>query len=364
MHRRKIALLFCLLAPFTISAADKTPATLILPGKSIGPITLDANADKFTQLGAPNFSDAGMGKIVESWYLGEKHGDKGRPFARPGEIGLRAHFNDDASKHIVSQVEVTSPKYATAEGIAPGATLESIRAKYPGIQPDDSPGVKFWPLYGAMEFFKETKLGIAFAVRKTDSVCVQISVMQPGADDSFQWIQPAAAQDYVIDDINGAVGPITLGMTSAKLTALLGKPDETRDANTNTAGSVLWRWRVPSQRKLDPPALTVYLRKLPDGAMIVDQIRVSSPQFALTDKIFPGCALKEALQATNQVAKISSNPNTHLDIYGDLYAGLLFDIRPSDSTCTAITIIPGPLAVHQDMSTRWLDLPAQPATGD
>src|SRR5208283_4193519 len=115
----------------------------------------------------------------------------------------------------------------------------------------------------------------------------QVSVMPPG-DDYFQWFYPAAAQDYVVDDVNGTVGGIQLGMTSAKILSLLGIPDEKRDVITG-AGGVLWRWRVPGQRGMELPALCVYLLKLPDGTLIAGQIRVSSRAFALTDKIFPGC---------------------------------------------------------------------------
>ena len=370
MHRRKIILLFCLLAPLAISAADKTPKpkpadTLIVPGERIGAIALDADADKLPRLlklGAPDFSDAGMGKIVESWYLGEKRGDKGRAFHRPDEIGLRAHFNDDASRHVVSQIEITSQKYATAEGIAPGSSLDAIRAKFPDIQPDNSADVTFWPLYGQMQFFKDVKRGIAFAVRKIDGTCVQIYVMPPGGQEAFVWFYPADTQDYVVDDVNGSVGPIQLGMSGVKLQALLGKPLETRDV----PDGVLWRYHVPGQRHIEFSGLCIHLRTQPDGTRTVQQIRVTSLAFALTDKIYPGCTLNDARQATANIAKVDSYESEHTDIYADLRAGVMFDIRQHDSICTAISIFPPPLGAHPDMAARWLDLPpsTQPATGD
>lgn len=364
--RSKQAFLFLLAITFAASCfAQNTKSsaakTLIVPGESVGAIKLGADAAKVgKEKGDPAYSDAGMGKVVESWFLGAKRGDKGRPFHRPDEIGLRAHFNENGSKYLISQVEVTSPQYATAEGIAPGSTLDAIRAKFPDIQPDDSSGVKFWPLYGQVQFFKDTKRGIAFAIRKSDSVCIQVSVMPAAGDEFFLWFYPAAALDYVVDDVNAAVGEIRLGATGPKLLALLGKPDEKRDV----ANGVLWRWRIPSQRATELPALCVYLQKLPDGSLAAQQIRVSSPAFALTDKIFPGCALKEAQEATPRVVKIDSEDGQHTDIYGDLRAGVLFDIRQHDSTCAAITIFPPLLDVHADMSARWLYLPAQPAAGD
>lgn len=361
MHYKIPAVLLLFLGTISIACAAPKENTLIIPGESIGAIKLGADATKVgKEKGDPAYSDAGMGKVVESWFLGAKHGDKGRMFHRPDEIGLRAHFNEDASKHVVSQIEVTSPKYMTAEGIAPGSTLDAIRAKFPDIQPDDSSDIKFWPLYGAMQFFKDTKRGIAFAVRKSDSVCIQVCVMPPAGDGFFLWIYPAAAQDYVVDDVNGRVGPAELGATGTKILSLLGKPDEKRDV----ANGVVWRWRIPPQHGAELPALCIYLQKLPDGSLVAQQIRVSSPAFALTDKIFPGCALKDAMEATPNIKKIDSEDAQHIDIYGDLRAGVLFDVRQHDSICPAITIFTPLLDVHADMSARWLDLPAQPDGGD
>ncbi len=115
---------------------------------------------------------------------------------------------------------------------------------------------------------------------------------------------------------------------------------------------------------MELPALCIDLRKLPDGTLIADQIRVSSPAFALTDKIFPGCTLKDAQEATPHITKLDSYEEEHLDVYGDLRAGLLFDIRASDNICTGITIFPPPLDVHRNMGARWLDLPPQPDRDD
>ncbi len=53
----------------------------------------------------------------------------------------------------------------------------------------------------------------------------------------------------MVDDINGTVGDIKLGMTAVKLIALLGQPDEKRDAAATlgacsgagaSPGSVAW----------------------------------------------------------------------------------------------------------------------------
>ena len=374
---RYILLLAIGAASHAIAAAktpDNSPTnTLIVPGERIGGILLGSDSGPLERkLGNADYSEGVMGgKGFESWYLGTKHGDKGRPFHRPDEIGITflRDMEHDSSEHpgkaAITQIYVTSPRFATAEGIAPGSTLEAIRAKFPGIQPEQGE-ISIFPMYGEMQFFMDAKQGIAFEVRKSDGVCIQVSVVPregSGMKEFFTWGYTLAAQDYVIDDINGTVGDIKLGMTGAKLLALLGKPDEKRDVTT-TAGGVLWRWRVPAQRPLELPALCVYLRKLPDGSLIVEQIRLSSRAFALTDKIFPGCPLKDALEATGNISKLDSYKEISVDIYGDLRAGLLFDVRQGDSVCTAITIFPALLDVHRDMGARWLDLPVQPAAGD
>lgn len=350
--------------------ASSPSSTLIVPGERIGDITLGGDSTRAEH--ERGLVDAGITvdgmSTQESWYVGAGRGDKGRPFHRPGEIGLAGQRVQDEAGKIskgfkISDVYATSPRFATAEGIAPGSTLDAIRAKFPDVQPVVANPMKFWPLYGEMEAFQDTKRGIGFVVRKSDSVCIQIVVMPRGSDAEF-FYYAAATQDYVVDDINGTVGSVKLGMTGAKLLALLGKPDEKRDVTT-TSGGVLWRWRIPQERPMDLPALCVYLKKVPDGTLIVEQIRVSSRAFPLTDKIFPGCPLKDALEATGNMAKIDSFNDQHLDVYGDLRAGVMFDVRQSDSVCTAITIFPALLQVHPQMGARWLDLPpAEVTTGD
>src|ERR1700677_511042 len=310
MQRKLYLFLPVFFAAVVLSAApDKVPKTdtLIIPGESIGGIKLGDSAQsekELKKLGDPDGGDSAMGgKATEEWFLGEKRGEKGRQFHRPGEIGvntLRDMENDSAAhqgKEAITNIYVTSQRFATAEGIAPGSTLDAIRAKFPEIEPDDASGVQeatLWPMYGEVQFYIEKKQGIVFAIRKSNGECVQIAVIPKGTGATYHY-PPMASNDYVIDDIygtvgdiNGTAGNIKLGMTGAKLVSLLGKPDEKHDAS----GGEMWRWRVPAQGKFELPALCIYLRKLPDGGLGAEQIRLSSPAFALTDKIFPGCPLK------------------------------------------------------------------------
>ena len=112
----------------------------------------------------------------------------------------------------------------------------------------------------------------------------------------------------------------------------------------------LWRWRLPAQGRDEPPGLNIFLWKLPGGALVAAQIRLTSPLFALTDKISPGCLMKDALLAAGYMEKLDTIKRRDVDVYGALPAGVLIEGRQSDSTCTAITIIPSPVDVPWDIA--------------
>jgi len=296
------------------------------------------------------------GKRAGWWYLGARPGDKGRQFHRPDEIGifwLRDMAHDSAAhpgKENVTAVYVTSPRFATAEGIAPGSTLAAILANYPNArrggaagEEDDSDDSQYWPLYGLVEFYRDQKLGIGFAIQKSTSRCIQISVLPIDTPTFFRWFYPLAATDYVID--NGAddqIGDIKLNMTAADIITLLGKPDQTGKAVDLEPG-VWWRWRVPAQGKDETPGLSIYMRRLSDGSLFASQIRVTSPAFIVTDKVYPGCPLKDMLEAVAGITKIDAIEPKGVALYGAPFAGLMFEANTSTSTCTAISIIPAPL---------------------
>jgi hypothetical protein len=256
----KHAVFPAMVAVFAVRGFAQTPAkpganTLIVPGESIGGIFLGSGTEgrgEERALGEPAGSDAALGgQGSNEWYLGTHPGDKGLPFHRPGEIGANTQTDveHDSAEHpgkvTCTKLYTTSPRFATAEGIAPGSTLEAIRAKFPDIQPDYAyytdnkgpPPVTIWPGYGEMEFQLDRKQGIAFAVRKSDGVCIEIDIVPRGTAGTYHY-PPLAALDYTIDDVEGCLGDIKLGMTSAKLLSLLGKPDEERKAGSVAGGAV------------------------------------------------------------------------------------------------------------------------------
>lgn len=372
MHSKTPALLLVFLGAISLAkAADETsnantPNTLIVPGKSIGEILLGTNAATDNAVKALGKDDGGRGGVddAQEWYLGAHRGDKGRPFHRPDEIGIHT-FTDTDKRSIVPvivQIYTTSPRFHTADGIAPGSTLGAIRKKYPRIQPDDGSHNDnddfpyafpyYWPCHGRMSFYIDAGQGIVFSIRGSDGVCVEIDVVRPGARRVIHY-PPLAAEDYVIKnfDLDGRTGSdIVLGMTDSKLLALLGNPGE----KDETGYGSVWRWRLPAQGRHEPPGLNIFLWQLPDGTLIADQIELTSPAFVLDDTmIHPGSPLKDVLAGKSPGISKLAGPQIDEtwkapDVYGD--SDLLFDIR--NSVCTSISIVPPELVVHLDTNMR------------
>jgi hypothetical protein len=349
---RKIAvcaLVFCFARAGFAQTGAHSENHLIVPGERIGALKLGARtADVDSPLGEPDFSDAATGKASETWFVGVKRGDKGRPFHRPDEIALFCHRDTEGHHYLITEIAVTSPRFATADGIAPGSALAAIRSKFPQIkQLEADPNADYWPPFGEIEFYLDTKQGIGFAIRKSDGVCVQILVA-PSGEDYFRRLKPAVTMDYGIEPTGGNVGDLKLGMTGAELTRLLGAPAAKREIGFG----FLWRWRLPAQNKNEPPAISIHFQKLPNGNLVANYIRLSSPFFRFTNKIFPGCPLRDVLQATGSTQWLDSyapkNGET-IDVYGDLHAGLTFEVRRSDAVCTAIGLAPPALSIIKNV---------------
>jgi hypothetical protein len=348
--RRLLAFGF-VLSGLSLSSIAQTPAQippsrLIVPGQSIGSLRLGLEPGIYNGR-EPDGGDAAMGgKYCDLWYLGTPPGDKGRPFHRPDEIGtfsLRDMEHDSADhpgKVTTTAVYVTSPRFTTADGIGPGCSLANILEKYPNAH-TGSHDPAYWPLYEHMEFYEDWKDGIGFAIQKSTGLCVQVCVVPVGGPRWFSWSPPLASSDYYIGTSYDESDYLKLGMTSAEVIALIGKPVQKPKMASYDEGA-WWRWRLPPQASDEAPGLAIYMRKLSDGTLYAFQIRYSSPAFIVIDSVFPGCPLKDA-QADTRSVKIKSDPYNHTDIYGDLNQGLLFEVRPSDSICTAIDLVKPPV---------------------
>lgn len=99
-----------------------TKAHVIVPGKSVGPISINGNADSLANtLGKPDSSDAGMGASIMAWSMKYKKGTY--------KTIVYAHHNMGAPDENVSYIKaiyVSAPFYKTADYSGAGSDLRDI----------------------------------------------------------------------------------------------------------------------------------------------------------------------------------------------------------------------------------------------
>ncbi|WP_342644837.1 hypothetical protein [Mucilaginibacter sp. CSA2-8R] len=152
----------------TATSPKRQPAAewLIVPGKSVGKVTIDENADSvLIALGQPNLTDGAMGSALLTW-LG-KNGDSN---SRVSVFTQRDMGGPDETVSRVKQIRVTSPQFKTAEGIGAGATLTDLSAHY---------SIKAVDKYKQLKVYDDLQHGIAFDVDSLTNRCVAISVHTP-----------------------------------------------------------------------------------------------------------------------------------------------------------------------------------------
>ncbi|MGN6178039.1 MAG: hypothetical protein ACTHNW_02595 [Mucilaginibacter sp.] len=100
-----------------------TKAHVIVPGKSVGLITINGNADSLANtLGKPDSSDAAMGASTLAWNVKYKKGHY--------RIIVYSHRNMGAQDENVSHIKaiyVNAPYYKTADYSGAGSSLRDIR---------------------------------------------------------------------------------------------------------------------------------------------------------------------------------------------------------------------------------------------
>ncbi len=142
-----------------------TEAQLIIPGKSIGKISLKEDAaEVYKLLGKPDSGDAAMGKSLSTWYA--NHDPKGY---QTQIFCSRNMGNLDETISRVIQIRVTSPYFKTANGIGVGSTLKQINAVFKVIKTASYPNKK--PPYAIYD----DKKGIAFEI-SAEGKCVGIII--------------------------------------------------------------------------------------------------------------------------------------------------------------------------------------------
>ncbi len=100
-----------------------TRVRAIVPGKSVGRISINANADSLSNsIGKPDSSDAAMGASMMIWNVKYKNGNY--------RTIVYAHHNMGAKDENVSHIKaifVSSPYYKTADYSGAGSDLRDVR---------------------------------------------------------------------------------------------------------------------------------------------------------------------------------------------------------------------------------------------
>jgi hypothetical protein len=156
----------------TVKAISKavSPDSLIIPGKGIGKILLNANADSLVQLFCkPDFADAAMGSALTTWYTNhDTAGYKISVFANHN-IGSK----DERISHI-RKILVTNPGFKTAEGFNTGADLNSIKSHYLLRS-----GSNYIAKGKKIMVYEDASKGIAFEIDSASNKCVAIVIHRP-----------------------------------------------------------------------------------------------------------------------------------------------------------------------------------------
>ncbi|GAA3981608.1 hypothetical protein [Mucilaginibacter dorajii] len=156
-----------LIASDTSNASLVSVDRLIMPGKGIGHIMVNDDAETAVKLlGRPDSSDAAMGSALMVWFA--KHNIAGY------RTSIFAHRNMGGKDEAVSRIQkilITSPWFKTADGVGVGSSLAAIKKGYT---------VKLTSGYnaktGKVEVYTDLDKGISFEVDKTSDKCVAVVI--------------------------------------------------------------------------------------------------------------------------------------------------------------------------------------------
>lgn len=143
------------------------PEQLIIPGKGVGHIRLNEDADSvILSLGKPNKVDAAMGASMMTWFAGHD--------TIVHALTVYAHHNmggkDENVAH-VKQIRITSPAFQTKEWLHAGSLLQEISQHYQ-LKPHSIPGMSTGKMYD------DQPGGIAFEIGAGDR-CTAVIVHAP-----------------------------------------------------------------------------------------------------------------------------------------------------------------------------------------
>ena len=161
----------CALPLLAFAAA---PNPLVVPGRSLGNITLGADATTLAALGPATFSDAAMQKAWATW-----RGSRPASGGAPTQLDVyTAPAGSDVDHHTVQIVRATSPWFHLANGLRPGTRLSAIQQAYGKLPLATTYRVATQKHY----LYDDVKRGIAFETDGTasNSHCQAVLIHLPG----------------------------------------------------------------------------------------------------------------------------------------------------------------------------------------
>jgi len=169
--RSFLRLAACLLPLLAFTAA---PNALVVPGRSLGNLTLGATATTLAALGRPTFGDAAMQKAWSTW-----RGSRPATGGTPTQLDVyTAPAGPDVDHHTVQVVRATSPWFHLVNGLRPGARLSAIRQVYGQLPLATTYRVAGRPRY----LYDDVQRGVAFETDgpASSSRCQAVLVHLPG----------------------------------------------------------------------------------------------------------------------------------------------------------------------------------------
>lgn len=151
------------------SAADTGEIQdVIIPGSRLGHITLGLNADSVeTILGAPDSSDAAMGKAWLIW--------RGKEKDAPSQLQIYTAYKDsNMAQKTVQQIRTTSAYFKTSTGLHVGSELATIKEMFPELKKT----AVYTERSAQVELYDAVADGIAFEIN--GSVCESIILHKKG----------------------------------------------------------------------------------------------------------------------------------------------------------------------------------------
>jgi len=145
-----------------------TPAKLIVPGKRIGDIYINENADSVVaKLGKPDSSDAAMGASFMAWF-----DKKGKNIHQTSIYAHRNMGAADEKVNYIKEIRETSPSFKTADYGGAGSEIKDVIKLYK-LEKHPAPGNKKLWLYDNYQ------AGIGFEVDSTGK-CLAVYIHAPG----------------------------------------------------------------------------------------------------------------------------------------------------------------------------------------